>query len=133
MSSSKPQFQNYPGTEAYATTYHYSQSVRVGNTIRTAGQGGWDATGSLAPTPRAQIDQALQNVLAALKAAEPSATWDNVVLVRSYHTDLKETFMMMPEAFKELGKEHRPIWTCVEVKALALEDMVVEIEVEAVL
>ncbi|KXJ86096.1 endoribonuclease L-PSP [Microdochium bolleyi] len=131
--SKEAQFFNYPGTESNAQLYHYSQALRVGNTLRTSGQGGWDASGALAADPKAQIDQALQNVLAALRAAEPAATWRNVVSVRSYHTDLATTFEMMPAAFKALDPDHRPLWTCVEIRRLALEEMTVEIEVEALL
>ncbi|KAH7028751.1 endoribonuclease L-PSP [Microdochium trichocladiopsis] len=128
---SNAQFSNYPGTECIPRDYHFSQVVRIGNTLRTSGQGGWDANSSIAPSRKAQIDLALQIVLAALRAAEPPATYKNVVSVRNYHTDLGRTFMMMPADFKELGADHRPMWTCVEVKRLALDEMAIEIEVEA--
>ncbi|KAH7024983.1 endoribonuclease L-PSP [Microdochium trichocladiopsis] len=130
---SKAQFSNYPGTESFAETYHYSQAVRIGNILRISGQGGWDKDGKVAADPKEQISLALQNILAALRAAEPSAGWHNVVSVRSFHTDIAGAFEVMTKAFKELGPDHRPTWTCVEVRRLALEEMVVEIEAEALI
>ncbi|KAF5234306.1 hypothetical protein FAUST_7691 [Fusarium austroamericanum] len=130
---SKAQFFDYPGTEANGQAFHYSQVVRIGNVLRTSGQGGWDAQGNIIADPQTQVKQAFQNVLTALRTAHPTAEWSNVVSVRTYHTNVEATFDFTTSAFKELDKHLRPVWTCVEIAKLGLEGMVFEIEVEAVI
>ncbi|KAF5963834.1 endoribonuclease L-PSP [Fusarium bulbicola] len=85
----KAQFFDYPGTEANGEAFHYSQVARIGNVLRTSGQGGWDAQGNIIADPQAQVEQAFQNVLIALRAAHPTAEWSNVVSVRTYHTNVE--------------------------------------------
>lgn len=57
--------------------------------------------------------------------------WDDVYLVRSYHTELSKTFQLVVEEMKKYTT-HSPLWTCVEVGALGVENMRLEIEVEAI-
>ncbi|KAK0383204.1 hypothetical protein NLU13_9117 [Sarocladium strictum] len=128
---SQPQFFNYPGTESNAENFHYSQAVRIGNIVRTSGQGGWEVNGDIESDAKRQIDLGFQNVMTALRTAHPSLEWRNVVSVRTYHTDVEATFDLVTSAFKSLDGQHRPVWTCVEVPKLGLEGMVFEIEVEA--
>ena len=128
---SKANYYNYPGTEKNARDFHYSQVVKVGSVLKTSGQGGWDADGNIATNLKAQIAQAFENVLSALRAADNSVTWANVISVRSYHIDVAQSFDLMTENFKRLGPNHLPVWTCVEVSKLGLDGMVVEMEVEA--
>jgi enamine deaminase RidA (YjgF/YER057c/UK114 family) len=40
----------------------YSQAVRIGNTIKTSGQGGWDESGNVHPDVEQQVAVAFQNV-----------------------------------------------------------------------
>ncbi|KXJ85296.1 endoribonuclease L-PSP, partial [Microdochium bolleyi] len=132
---SKPEFFNPPGTEVFRDGYHFSQVVRQqpgSTTLKTSGQGGWDSTLAIVADPKKQIEQTLQNVLAALRAAESSVTWRDITSIRSYHTDLAATFETTVQVFKEMDPDHRPVWTCVGVAALAIPGMVVEFEAEAV-
>lgn len=125
-------FFNYPGTESNSQSFHYSQAVRCGNIIKTSGQGGWDAEGNILSDPTAQVSRAFHNVLQALKAVDPHASWKNVYAIRTYHTNMLETFDYVTQNFKKLMPDHRPIWTCVEIGKLGIDGMVIEIEVEAV-
>ncbi|KIV82014.1 hypothetical protein PV11_04155 [Exophiala sideris] len=127
------QYYNYPGTEANSESFHYSQAIQYGNTIKTSGQGGWNTDGSIISDPAAQVAEAFENVLRALQAADSSISWKNVCAIRSYHTNLDETFEHVTERFKRLMPDHRPIWTCVEIKKLGIPGMIIEIGVEAML
>lgn len=124
------QFANYPGTEAQSESIHYSQAVKVGNIVKTSGQGGWDVHGNISSNVDAQVAAALDNVENALRSIDSRLSWDNVYAVRSYHVNIDETFEVMSNIFKK-RLSHRPIWTCVQIGKLGIEAMLVEIEVEA--
>lgn len=125
------QFFNYPGTEANSESFHYSQTVRIGNTLKTSGQGGWYEDGTVEADVEKQVTIAFENVEKALKSVDERLSWENVYAVRSYHVNVEETFEMVTGNFKKRLPNHRPIWTCVEIGKLGIEGMVIEIEVEA--
>ncbi|KAL0938442.1 endoribonuclease l-psp [Colletotrichum truncatum] len=125
------QFFNYPGTESNAEQYHYSQAVKIGNTVRTSGQGGWDEQGKITTDLEKQIATAFDNVLKALKAVDSRLSFDDIYAIRSYHLDMDSSFDVMTGLFKKLFPNHKPIWTCIQIGKLGLEGMQVEIEVEA--
>ncbi|KAJ5678573.1 YjgF/Yer057p/UK114 family [Penicillium maclennaniae] len=124
-------FFNYPGTETNSESFHYSQATRIGNTVKTSGQGGWDENGSITLDVEKQVAVAFANVEKALRNVDTRLSWENVYAVRSYHINMEETFEIVTSNFKKLLPNHRPIWTCVEIRKLGIEGMVVEIEVEA--
>lgn len=126
-----PQFFNYPGMEVNAEQYHYSQAVKLGNIVRTSGQGGWDEQGKITTSLEKQIEVAFSNVLKALKSVDSSLEFQHIYGIRSYHLDMDSSFDIMTVLFKELFPNHRPIWTCIQIGKLGLEGMQVEIEVEA--
>jgi enamine deaminase RidA (YjgF/YER057c/UK114 family) len=117
--------------------FHYSQAVRYGDRVETAGQGGWDQNWRYPESVRDEIVQAFDNVERTLATA--GAAWRDVVHVHSYH---------LPDADGQIGREHldtmveqfrrrmgdrAPLWTCIGVTALAGPKMRVEIQVTAVL
>ncbi|GJC83311.1 endoribonuclease L-PSP [Colletotrichum tofieldiae] len=128
---SSAQFFNYPGTETNAEQYHYSQAVKLGNVVRTSGQGGWDEKGNITSDLEKQISVAFDNVLKALKAVDSRLSFNDIYAIRSYHIDMDKSFDAMTVQFKKLFPNHRPIWTCIQIGKLGLEGMQVEIEVEA--
>ncbi|CAG9983038.1 unnamed protein product [Clonostachys byssicola] len=128
---SSGEFFNYPGTETNAEQYHYSQAVKLGNVVKTSGQGGWDAQGNIISDLTKQIEVAFKNVLKALQAVDSRITCDNIFAIRSYHLDMDSSFDVMTSQFKKLFPNHRPVWTCIQIGKLGLEGMQVEIEVEA--
>lgn len=70
------QLATYPGTGASNTeNYHYSQAVKVGNIIKTSGQGGWDDKGAIDKDVRRQIEKAFENAMTAVKQLDKSVTW----------------------------------------------------------
>lgn len=126
-------FHNYPGIEDKSTQFHFSQAVVLGNTIRTSGQGGWQEDGEIAADLQREVELAFENVAKALKAANPNASWRNVVSMRSYHIDIDRSAELVIDMMRLHVPDHRPVWTCVEIPKLGVPGMSVEIEAEAVL
>lgn len=134
--------------------YHYVQAVRVGDIIHLAGQGktsvrmqlrtppncangkvlgGWDRdTGVIKKNIGEQIDQAFENVDAALKNAGGKG-WAQVYRVNSFHIPLSDEQQdHMVRNFRKYMPVPHATWTCVEVTRLGGgPDMQIEIEVSA--
>ena len=110
----------------------YSRAVRVGNMVFVAGTTATDESGQVvhAADVREQTRYALQKIARAL--AEAGASLSDVVRTRIYVTDI-ERWKGVAEAHGELFAEIRPASTMVEVAKLIHEDMLVEIEVDAVI
>ncbi|CAJ2500216.1 Uu.00g030690.m01.CDS01 [Anthostomella pinea] len=126
-----PTFHNYEGTESKSEAFHYSQVVKVGNVVKTSGQGGWDTEGNIPKDRSRQVELAFENVVKALQSAHPGLSWENVYAVRSYHINIDESADMVIANFRRVMPNHRPVFTCVEISKLGVEGMIVEIEVEA--
>lgn len=110
----------------------YSRAVKVGPTIHVAGTTAIDAEGKVVGPgdPYAQTIQILRNVEAAL--AQAGARMTDVVRTRVFTTDIG--------AWQEIGRAHgeffrdiRPASTMVEISRLIAPEMLVEIEVDAIL
>lgn len=97
--------------------------------------GGWDTeTGEIHKGLKeinAQIDQAFQNVDICLKDAGGKG-WSQVFRVNSYHVPLNdEAIEAFTRNFETWMPDHSPLWTCLGVTRLGLDDTRVEIEVVA--
>jgi enamine deaminase RidA (YjgF/YER057c/UK114 family) len=133
-----PQFFDTPGYGDIARTRNsYRQALRIGDRVEISGQGGWDADFTLSVTSlEEEIVRACDNVGKTL--AEAGASWRDVVNVRSYHVPTAdgvigdEHMLVMVDQFRKRFGEGLPLWTAVGVKALALPDQQVEIEVVAI-
>jgi enamine deaminase RidA (YjgF/YER057c/UK114 family) len=105
--------------------------------IEISGQGGWDADFTLSTTSvEGEIVKACDNVEKTL--AEAGASWRDVVNVHSYHVPTSDDSIgdqhmsVMVDQFRKRFGESLPVWTALGVKALALPDQHVEIEVVAI-
>lgn len=117
--------------EQQRDNYYYSQAVRIGNRVETAGQGGWSDTFEYPDKLREEYVQAFDNVGRVLEAA--GASWNDVISVDSYHVGLDdEALAIMTEQFRLRMPSHQPIWTCIGVTALGSPRMHVEIRVTAI-
>jgi enamine deaminase RidA (YjgF/YER057c/UK114 family) len=78
-----------------------------------------------------QIDAAFANVDLALKTAGGKG-WSQVFRVNSYHVPLNnEALEAMVRNLRKWCPDHAPIFTCVGVQRLGVDDMRVEVEVRA--
>jgi enamine deaminase RidA (YjgF/YER057c/UK114 family) len=110
----------------------YSRAVRFGNSVFVSGTTATDASGAIVGVndPAAQTRQCLKNIEAALKQA--GASLKDVVRTRLYVTDISQ--------WEAYGRVHgevfgaiRPATAMVEVNNLISPEMMVEIEVDAVI
>lgn len=108
----------------------YSRAVRVGNQVVVSGSTTLTADGVLHP---GDCYRQTQETLAIMgrALAEAGASFTDVVRTRSFITD-----MAMAEDFGrahgEVFGEIRPASTLVEVSALVHPDLVIEIEIDAI-
>ncbi|KAL9629340.1 MAG: hypothetical protein Q9164_006923 [Protoblastenia rupestris] len=111
---------------------HYSQAVRIGDTIECSGQGGWDRiTEEIPHEIGKQIDQAFANVEHTVQKAGGKG-WEQVYNVRAYCVPLNnEALDHILRNFRKYCPNHQPLYTVVGVQRLGFDDMRVEIEVKA--
>jgi len=110
--------------------YSHVVVVEGKKTIYVSGQLARDANGNVvgAGDMRAQMRQVGENVKAALAAA--GATLADIVKTNTYVTDIEEFFKHVDVRMEYFGA--MPTSTTVEVRRLAHPDLLVEVEVMAV-
>jgi enamine deaminase RidA (YjgF/YER057c/UK114 family) len=110
----------------------YSRAVKVGNQIFVTGTTATDEEGKVVGAGDAylQASQALRNIQAVLKRA--GAGMHHVVRTRMFVTDISR-WEEIGRAHAEFFRDIRPAATMVEVSRLIDPNMLVEIEVDAVI
>ncbi len=109
----------------------FSRAVRVGNVVHVSGTTGMGDDGQIVGRGDvyAQTVQAIRNVERALRGV--GAELADVVRTRMFVTDIGR-WEEVSRAHGEFFREIRPAATMVEVSRLIAPDMLVEIEVEAI-
>lgn len=124
--------QNFSGNSPFEPIVGYSRAVRIGNTVWVAGTTATDENGRIVGIgdPYAQTVQILRNVEAVL--ARAGCGLEHVVRTRTFVTDIGQ-WEAVGRAHGEFFAAVRPVATMVEVTRLIQPEMLVEIEVDAVI
>jgi len=123
-----PELGKHPG-------YSHAVKVQTNSFLFISGQVGWDETGTLVSSDFvAQFEQALANVVTALRAAGGKP--ENLVRLTVYFRDRREyqaDLKRLGEAYRRHLGRHFPAMTAIEVKGFFEEGAKVELEATAAL
>jgi len=108
----------------------YCRAIRTGNLVFVAGTTGVNEQGEVvSPNGYDQTKRCFEIIESALK--EVGADLSNVVRTRMFVTDISQ-WESYTKAHHECFSEHPPTATLLEVQSLISPDMLIEIEVDAV-
>jgi enamine deaminase RidA (YjgF/YER057c/UK114 family) len=121
---------NISSSSPWESSVGYSRAVRVGNQIEVAGTTAVDEQGAVVgpDDPYRQARYALEKIGRAL--AEAGAGFENVIRTRMFVTDIAR-WEEVGRAHGEVFRDIRPAATLVQVASLVRSDLLVEIEVTA--
>jgi enamine deaminase RidA (YjgF/YER057c/UK114 family) len=121
---------NPPGTEAIYESYKFSQATVAGGFVEVSGQVGLAADFSIPDDIREQARNAFTNLRNILEAA--GSDLGHVMHLTQYFTNILEV-APVDEVFTEFFPKNYPARTVVEVGALVLPQLRLEIQARAIL
>lgn len=110
--------------------YGYTHAVKIGNDLKISGAVSMDDQGIIvAPS---NMEQQMKNCYSDLEKIlhHYGYTYDDVVAENVYTTNMKE-FIKVSEFRKSIYKKQFPTGTWLEVKGLAIDGQLIEIDMEA--
>ncbi|WP_026904585.1 RidA family protein [Pedobacter glucosidilyticus] len=123
--------QNFTSGSPWEDIIGYCRAVKVGNTIEIAGTTmSKDADGNAISTLYGQTKAILEKLKGVLEDAD--ASLENVVRTRMFLTDISQ-WEEAAKAHGEYFKDIKPVTTMVEVSKLIDPEILIEIEVTAIL
>lgn len=123
--------QHHASSTPWEDRYGYSRAVRVGSVIAVSGTTATDEDGrTVGEDAYTQVRYAMEKAVRALDAL--GAGVEDVIRTRMYVVDIARDHEAVGRAHREVFGEARPAATMVEVAALIAPDLLVEVEVEAV-
>lgn len=124
----KPDYYNF--RPALEKEYGYTHAVRIGNHIKIAGAVSMDDKGVLVAP--GNLEQQMKNCYSDLEKilAHYGCTFDDVYAENIYTTDMAG-FIKVAGTRSSIYKKQFPIGNWIEVKGLALEGQLIEIDMEA--
>lgn len=120
---------NPPGTEAIYETYKFSQATVAGNSVEVSGQVGLAEDFSIPLDIREQARNAFTNLKSVLEAA--GSGLEKVTHLTQYFTDIRDV-AAVDEVFAEFFPSDYPARTVVQVVALVLPDLKLEVQARAI-
>jgi enamine deaminase RidA (YjgF/YER057c/UK114 family) len=110
--------------------YGYTHAVRVGDDIKVSGAVSMDDEGN--PTAAGDLEQQMKNVYADLRRVleHYGCTFDDVVVENVFTTDMAG-FLDAAAYRSTISPTQFPTGSWLEVKGLALPELLIEIELEA--
>ena len=110
--------------------YGYTHAVRIGDDIKVSGAVSMDDEGN--PTAVGDLEQQMKNVYADLRTVVEhyGCTFDDVVVENVFTTDMAG-FLDAAAYRSTVYTTHFPTGSWLEVKGLALPELLIEIELEA--
>lgn len=127
---SEIQLVNPPGTEAIYESFKFSQAVVAGDRVDVAGQVGLGPDMKVPDDVATQARNAFQNLKRVLEAAGSSLA--RVTQLTIYLTDIRDS-RTVNDVFSEFFPERYPARTVVQVVALVLPQLKIEVQASAVL
>ena len=126
------QRKNISSGSPYESVAGYSRAVRLGQFVYVAGTTASDSEGKVHGIGNIyfQTKYVFQKIEAALKQADSEL--DDIVRTRMFVTDISTASEVM-RAHNEIFHDIRPAATLVQVSAFVSKEMLIEIEVDAVI
>lgn len=115
-----------PGERAFQERYGFSDAVIAGDTIYLSGVVVGQGPGE---TLEAAYERTYQRIAAIL--ARAGASWDNVVDLTSYHTDITAQLDAMAAVHRRHVNAPFPAWTAIDVDRLVPDGGITEIKIVA--